>query len=412
MANTGIKRRRIHVSKNKKKSWNKYSDIKDIDDFLEEKRREEILGGDVKQKANEQLFFISGADDLSPGISKKKDKKNRPLRCFQALSNCSKVAIPVTQNCGVIGRKQKNRISKVLDKKLKNIEASKQSTQQKNLAPTSRSFYNLWDEEKKDSDEEIIQKKKLKVPRYRYQKPSLLPSVEIPHPGSSYNPTYEDHQKLLLEAVLVEQKKEKEEQHLKRVLDDMFPSKEKAPTHETWLQEMSQGLFEENSNEDMDNQDEGLVEVGNPPVHAGDRKTKSQKRKKKMIKQEDHRRKLAKADEKRIREVYRLQAIKTAIKEMVKKSEEKQREKDKREMEKMYNPQTLSRYKYEPQDLEVNLTEELPESLRTLKVEGDLLEDRYKSLQRRNIIEPRLRQRRKRKYKLKVQVKRSHRDFH
>jgi len=77
----------------------------------------------------------------------------------------------------------------------------------------------------------------------------------------------------------------------------------------------------------------------------------------------------------------------------------------------MYNPKTLSAHKYEPPDIEVNLTEEITGSMRTLKAEGNLLEDRYKSLQRRNLIEPRIKQKMKRKYKLKVQVKRSHRNF-
>jgi len=77
----------------------------------------------------------------------------------------------------------------------------------------------------------------------------------------------------------------------------------------------------------------------------------------------------------------------------------------------MYKPRTLSKNKYEAPDLEVNLSEEICESLRTLKGEGNLLEDRYKSLQRRNLIEPRVKEKRKRKYKLKVQIKRSHRNF-
>ena len=96
----------------------------------------------------------------------------------------------------------------------------------------------------------------------------------------------------------------------------------------------------------------------------------------------------------------------------------------------MYKPAILSRHKYEPPQVEVNLSEEIAGTLRGLKTEGinltirkrtliltrrkncsdtgHILIDRYKSLQRRNIIEPRIRQRVVLKYKHKVFTKRSH----
>ena len=39
-----------------------------------------------------------------------------------------------------------------------------------------------------------------------------MPKVELPHPGTSYNPDYDDHQDLLMRAHLVELKKLKEEE--------------------------------------------------------------------------------------------------------------------------------------------------------------------------------------------------------
>ena len=49
-------------------------------------------------------------------------------------------------------------------------------------------------------------------------KKSAIPSIEIPHPGTSYNPDYDDHQDLLMKAHLVELKKLQEEQKLMRKL--------------------------------------------------------------------------------------------------------------------------------------------------------------------------------------------------
>jgi nucleolar protein 53 len=56
-------------------------------------------------------------------------------------------------------------------------------------------------------------------------------------------------------------------------------------------------------------------------------------------------------------------------------------------------PKQLSKRKFEPPDLEFNLGKEINGNLRGIKPEGNILEDRYKSFQRRNIIEPTVRQR-------------------
>jgi nucleolar protein 53 len=42
--------------------------------------------------------------------------------------------------------------------------------------------------------------------------------------------------------------------------------------------------------------------------------------------------------------------------------------------------------------LEIKLSNELTGNLRSIKPEGNLLEDRYKSLQKRNVIETRVKQ--------------------
>lgn len=41
---------------------------------------------------------------------------------------------------------------------------------------------------------------------------SAVPKLEVPHPGASYNPDYDDHQNLLLRAHLIELEKLKKEQ--------------------------------------------------------------------------------------------------------------------------------------------------------------------------------------------------------
>ena len=52
-------------------------------------------------------------------------------------------------------------------------------------------------------------------------------------------------------------------------------------------------------------------------------------------------------------------------------------------------------------DIEVKLSDEVPNTLRELKPEGNLIKDRFKSFQARNLVETRVVVKVKRKYKLK-----------
>lgn len=61
--------------------------------------------------------------------------------------------------------------------------------------------------------------------------------------------------------------------------------------------------------------------------------------------------------------------------------------------------------------LELQLPDELAESLRTLKPEGNLLRDRFRSLRERGILETRLPVTQRRKYQKKISEKWGYKDF-
>ncbi|GFR12567.1 ribosome biogenesis protein NOP53 [Trichonephila clavata] len=409
-----------HGSRNKKKNWNKNCDISYIEDFLEEKRFEERIGGPVSEKTNEQLYFIQ-KEAATKAEHKLKTKK---LRCFQNIGSYSKVPPPV-KPCGVpYSKKIKNYSTKVVKRENENICLALQKPKKVSTKLVQKGdrycaeIKDIWaEEESVDPEvEDLINfrdvytcKKTPNVPSHRYQKPSLLPSVEVPHSGASYNPDYYDHQELLRQAVKVEEAKQKEELHLKRVLTDMFPTKKEAPTEESILQEMSQGLFEED--EEEENETGSTLISYNPPVSFENRITRARKKRREELKEEERLRLQKKLQKKRMSEIFRIKSIKREIKEKDALTQKKIERKIQRKADKLYKPNVLSRYKYVAPDLEVKLTEELCGSMRTLKPEGNLLEDRYKSLQRRNLLETRIRQKMKRKYKPKIQVIRSHRNF-
>lgn len=85
---------------------------------------------------------------------------------------------------------------------------------------------------KKKSENEVEENDYLKptkkVPVKRRKNPlqkieSQNSKIELPHPGMSYNPDYDDHQKLLLKAHEIELKKLKREEKELRKLKDSVP---------------------------------------------------------------------------------------------------------------------------------------------------------------------------------------------
>ena len=207
-------------------------------------------------------------------------------------------------------------------------------------------------------------------------------------------------------AAMVEIDKEKEHQKIERLTTGMFPSRDKAPTAESRMKEMAEGIVElgddhEKEAEQAEDNIEKVV-VGNKP------KTRRQLRDKRKKMFEDQRKEREKNVKTREIEISRIKSIKKQLKSDESKTLEKQEKKKAAAEEKLLGPVRLSNYKYEPQEIEIKLSDELTGNLRNLKQEGSLLEDRFKSLQRRNMIEVRVKQKVVKKLKRKTFEKRSH----
>lgn len=275
--------------------------------------------------------------------------------------------------------------------------------------------YDLWGDklEKEHEGEDphylrVTRKTRVKVPEHHLNVISKIPAVEVPHPGASYNPSYDDHQKLLLEAREVEVKKLKQEKKIKRALDAMFPAPHQAPTEESYLEEMSAGLFDD----DKDNEEENIGDLDklsvNPPVRRDNKKGERQRKKEKRRKDEAKKLQDKKSKKLKDNDFNRLKSIKAEILKQEHEYAVKAMKKAQWKAGHLYRTKKLGKLKYEEPSKEVKLSRELVGSLRELKAEGHLLADRYKSLQKRNIIEVRKRSMRTPRYKRKVYEKRTH----
>merc|ERR1719510_2538321 len=253
--------------------------------------------------------------------------------------------------------------------------------------------------------------RKNKLPRDFHAKQSALSAVELPHEGTSYNPSYKDHQDLLWKAAMVELNKEKEQHKIDFHTTDMFPKSSEAPNEKTWVAEMSEGIAtlqkEQGNIEDIE--DESSVIDDTDQLKMNKLKTRKQRKKELKLKMEEKRKEYSKRKKMKVLDIYRIKTMNKEINAEQKKIAENIAKRQEQKEIKKSLPASLTGHKFEEQDLDLKLSEELTGSLKSLKPEGNLLIDRFKSMQKRNIIETRVKQKIvKNKRKRKLVVKRNY----
>ncbi|XP_046849456.1 ribosome biogenesis protein NOP53-like [Xenia sp. Carnegie-2017] len=396
---TKIKRKR--VSKKSKRSWRKHIDIKEIEDYLDEVRRQERTGGVISQKKNGELFYMD-RDHSGTEIGEKEETKQ-----YRKGVKLRKSKQKLKKDGKDVDSSEDDEATAILPQKiLKKKEAKLE-------------IYDLWGDSgvlsksKSFEDEhymKVTQKKPAKQPRTVYKVRSTMPALSVCHPGASYNPTFNDHQALLFAACQVELFKEKEIKKLQRQLQ--FPSEEEMTKLPSWEEEMQQGLFGDESNaECSDDNDDKECGVMLPCFSGKERKTIKERQKAKERKKEELYFKIQRDEKAKENEVFRVKSIKKELKKSKEKMQERLKKKEEKILKSSSKPKRLGRQKFEEMNIEIQLMDELKGSLRNLKPEGNLFEDRFKSFQRRNIIEPRRPIMPHRKYKLKEYEKRSYKNF-
>ncbi|XP_067012754.1 ribosome biogenesis protein NOP53 [Anabrus simplex] len=455
---------RKRVSKKKKIAWRKHCDTKDVENFLEDKRFEERLGFTFSEKPDEELFQIDKTADYNNKEdkafekslwavdetentdvkSRRREKLKKPLKCFEILIPQSAVKDPVTKRNRVrTPEERKNPIVKKFQAerrrngilKAKEIDAIRNralaESRRKNKPKRGEFTKDLWAGDCNESDplggnaewltpatlqytlKNTGQMKK-RVPK-SLKKKSCLPAVEPPHPGMSYNPTFGDHQDLLRAVANKEMALIKEEQHLDRVTSKMFSKVSRADKEKSWLSEMSEGLpkTQEASTVEVKEEDTPGEEQSNeyttvnPPV-KNKKKTVQQRKKQKVARQEALQRKQRLVEKKKISDIYKLKLLEKQFESRERKLVKLREKRERMKLLKANEPKRLSKAKFEAPELEFNMPTDLKGSLRCVKMEGNLLNDRFKSLQRRNVVEPSVKHHAK-KGKKKVFQKASHR---
>ncbi|KAF7728313.1 hypothetical protein EC973_006254 [Apophysomyces ossiformis] len=410
-------------SRKGKKAWRKNVDIKPIEEGLDASRREERVHGKAGPLKDTQLFAIDTVGDVKVRRQLAKDK---PLKIDQILAERS--AVPATRNKVNAGRSindkqaELKKIEKMAKRKLTNapVPGAKKKKDQ---------VYDMWAEESEEKSNDFldhIKPRKVKAPVTLARKPEAAvhqPAVVVPAAGASYNPTMEQHQELLRVAHEIEVQKIEE----KKKLDEQLKYRKELDDLESELQQEEKDAEEEEAAATAaaaDNDEEETKE------QIEERKTRVQRNKERRLRRE-HILNQKKEQEKSIRkQVDKLNGIEEELSKRqaeLEKMEERRREKE--ENEKKEGLKRIGKHFVQEMPIEVQLQDELSESLRQLKVyepveiallisslfssqpEGNVFKDRFVSLQKRNIIEPRVPVTAHRRYKLKEYEKRSYKNF-
>ncbi|SMN22133.1 similar to Saccharomyces cerevisiae YPL146C NOP53 Nucleolar protein [Maudiozyma saulgeensis] len=439
-------------SRKGKKAWRKNIDLTDIEKSIEDKIEQEITHGvaDLSTLKNDALFAVdnTGDDELKSKLIKRKQiKKNlKSKEILESIKTNSKVsALKHHKHDSSLHSEKKGKIQGVSKKKLNKLLAlagkvqgeSKLKNRLNKDGLIKSDTKDLWGDEpvlKNDSKKSVTLPSGIKldinsethIPEELLSKsttswslPSVAPSTSkiepvqvrkyesVPHSGKSYNPESKEWNSLLI----TEYKKEVINEE-KRV--QLVEYKEK-------IKHLMETL-NDNEEEDEDTSDESSDEADhttetkedgsdyrlsiNDPV-KNKKKTKYQRNK-------------AKKHEEKVKLQQELKTLKIHVKKLemieeigaVVEEESKIETTSKVTKERRHNKNKLgTKYGILDERLEIKFSDELSDSLRKLKPEGNLLYDNVRKLQSSGKIESRIPLQRGRRYKQNITEKWTHKDF-
>lgn len=410
---TGAPSQLNQSSRKGKRAWRKNVDIQDVEEGMEGMRAEErVIGKTLQATKDQDLFQIDVKGDAQV-------RKSLPRFSTSQLTStkilAQRSAVPaVLSRPSTASKKRKSLVTH--EEKARLLRISKRPRKgpfnsvidptelgagsailELSEAVKSSGTYDAWappppQEEIKDGLE-TVQPKVIKAPALTRVRDTIeVPAIVEPHQGTSYNPPVQAHQELLLQA------HEKEEQRI-RAAEKLADVKEKMESAKRDVEEpnlaVASGmrLYEDIADEDEDESaPDGGADIAAKRLPP--RKTQAQRRKAARLLAE--KRELAeRAARKRMLAV--IPSAKTLRRANAKLMLARKMEQEKKltaETEKLKQQglagRKLGKHKVPEGTVDVQLGEDLSESLRQLKPEGNLFRDRFLSMQQRALVEPRV----------------------
>lgn len=322
---------------------------------------------------------------------KRKLAKDRPLRIHEILDQRSAVpAVNVKKNVfkrpemtdRIESKHEFKSVDKMLKRKSDQQPIKAPANKKKAKTTTATKSYDLWDDAPVEKatpnvpkDDFLPVKAKLKVPKTVLEKPAALehiPAIATPEGGASYNPSVEEHQQLLAKATEAEERKIEILKKLQEQLSYREELKQLADelSHSTIT---SDGKMEvedaEAEDEEEDLEDKPGDDKATKKRKAAERKTRAQRHKSHRLATEELAKK-QKLQEKVIRQqIDKLRDIEQELKQRVEELDELAEKRDERKLEEeKKGKKKMGKYTVPDLPVDVQLTEELCETLRQLKV--------------------------------------------
>lgn len=417
-------------SRKGKKAWRKNVDLTEVSKGLEDVNEEIIQGGVIAEKESTDLFIL---DTLGDAANVKKVPKVKGLKADEIIAARSAVPavsgkkragdkttdglMPVKrQRTNYVTRKELTRIKKVADghhESTVEVQDASYDPWAMEVTPAAATVVEK-DQERNEWNPEPT---RAKTPSTLAKKAISLaangkpvPAVAKPAGGYSYNPVVTDYINRLEEegekAVSAERKRlEAEEADLRRQ-EAAARSAAEAEAAEARA-EMSE-WDEDSAWEGLESEAEG-VSAKRPK-----RKTPAQRNKAKRRKEEERRIKHEAATKRKEQQAKHIKELAEAVEQKqqelaLQKLEMDDGETEGNELE--LRRRMLGKFKLPEKDLELVLPDELQESLRRLKPEGNLLKERYRSLLVRGRLEARRKIPFRKQAKVKFTEKWTHKDF-
>ncbi|KAL8382601.1 hypothetical protein RB595_006399 [Gaeumannomyces hyphopodioides] len=427
-------------SRKGKKAWRKHVDVSEVEKGLEKRNEEIIQGGVYKERPSEALFTVDTVGDASipkkfPKAIKKTLKADEIIAARSAVPAVSSRKRPsdskVTDGVLPVKRARKDYVSQ---KELHRLRKVANGHHESTIVVTDAA-YDPWAtteaptagpvvvaEKGEEQGLEFVPKpQKAKAPETLRRQPLSLaangkpvPAVPKPQGGYSYNPLFTDY----VERYNEEGAKAVEAEKQRLAAEAADQAKAEAVARSAAEAEAAEARADMSEWEEDESAWEGFTSGGEDAApkakKLAERKTQAQRNRIKRRKEEERRlkekaaQKLKNIQQAQIKELAaevaeREEAAALARIEMSDDSEEG----DDSELRR----RQLGKFRLPEKDLELVLPDELQDSLRLLKPEGNLLKDRYRSLVVRGRVEARRRIPFHKQGKSKLTEKWSHKDF-
>ncbi|OAL04171.1 P60-like protein [Phaeosphaeriaceae sp. SRC1lsM3a] len=383
-----------------KKAWRKNVDVTQIQSGLEDVRDQIIQGGVVSEKTADELFAVdtTGSADIQKQVS----KRHKPLKVDEILAQRSAIpAVASRKRLSDIDNEGKRKKAKVSGKEYDRLRAIAYGGEQvnKNVVQTGGDAqYDPWavQEVKKDPRFTFLEEAKAKrepvtlkhAPISQAKSGKAIPAVRKPAGGKSYNPDFKDWQNELMresdkaveaEKLRLQEAREEAERMERAAAETESDSGEESVWESEW-----EGFSE--------NEDDKLKKK------RPERKSLSQrnkiKRRKEAERKAKHEAKM-KAKEQQVQEIKKLaksveekEKARAAVREALENKTLDIMSDDDGEEEELKKRQ-FRKHPIPEAPLEIVLPDELRDSLRLLKPEGNLLKDRFRSMMVRGKVESR-----------------------